>query len=617
MRARITAVATLIAGAAVAITAAVILHAVETSLENDLHGDQVAAIERVGDALRSGAQPNELDLASIFAGAGTAGAIQVLDQTGRVVATTPGAESLAPIGAGVVSGDGMIPSLPDGADQPTLLTPTGVSVAGARPTGTSGAPGTAGQPVGIDEVSEPFTTAEWLAAIRGDASDVSVSQGRVYLGSGAFTVVAASPLAPVRESLAAVEGGLVIALPLLVLIVAISTWFLTGRALRPVEAIRSQVESISGTTLARRVPDPGTGDEIGRLAATMNQMLDRLESAAQRQQQFIADASHELRSPVATIRAYLEVARHTADTTDWSAVVDDVLTEEARLEATIADLLLSASLDEGAPIRDAEPVDLAALAHDLDRRPRPEQPALRIEVPEQAIVHGSRVQLDRAVSNLVDNALRHAASSVQVTVISIGGDAGPDPRRRRRGHGGGRAPRAPRAQQRCACQRRQRGGKPVPEPEGGRLRRARPRVIGPLHTGDRGRRRPRHRPPGPRAGLRAVHAAGRPPDPRHCRRAERRHRTRPRAGPPDRRASRRDGMHRIRTHRRGPVRARHPRWTTRRSRRSGGTPESRLTGHAPHGRLRQGRWARAPGPSDGAATPDTQRRPPDPGGTRR
>ncbi|MBP6729368.1 MAG: hypothetical protein KA129_07075, partial [Microthrixaceae bacterium] len=76
MRARITAVATLIAGAAVAITAAVILHAVETSLENDLHGDQVAAIERVGDALRSGAQPNELDLASIFAGAGTAGAIQ-------------------------------------------------------------------------------------------------------------------------------------------------------------------------------------------------------------------------------------------------------------------------------------------------------------------------------------------------------------------------------------------------------------------------------------------------------------------------------------------------------------------------------------------------------------
>ena len=428
MRARITAVATLIAGAAVAITAAVILHAVETSLENDLHGDQVAAIERVGDALRSGAQPNELDLASIFAGAGTAGAIQVLDQTGRVVATTPGAESLAALDAGVVSGDGMIPSLPDGADQPTLLTPTGVSVAGARPTGTSGAPGTAGQPVGIDEVSEPFTTAEWLAAIRGDGSDVSVSQGRVYLGSGAFTVVAASPLAPVRESLAAVEGGLVIALPLLVLIVAISTWFLTGRALRPVEAIRSEVESISGTTLARRVPDPGTGDEIGRLAATMNQMLDRLESAAQRQQQFIADASHELRSPVATIRAYLEVARHTADTTDWSAVVDDVLTEEARLEATIADLLLSASLDEGAPIRDAEPVDLAALAHDLDRRPRPEQPALRIEVPEQAIVHVSRVQLDRAVSNLVDNALRHAASSVQITVISIGGDAGPDPR---------------------------------------------------------------------------------------------------------------------------------------------------------------------------------------------
>lgn len=385
VRTRITAVATLIAGAAVAVTAVVVLYAVETSLEAGLHDEERAAIERVREALGDGATVSELDLASLFDRLGSAPAIQVLDENGHVVATSGATDTLR---AGAIGGA-------------VELEPPST---GATPQGEDSADTTLHMQV------RP------MVEVDGSSADVSVTKGQVELTDGAFTVLAASPLAPVRASLAAVERGLAVALPLLVAIVALTTWFLTGRALRPVEEICSEVETISATTLSRRVPEPGTSDEIGRLAATMNRMLDRLESAATKQQRFVADASHELRSPVATIRAHLEVARHTSDSTDWSAVVDDVLAEEARLEATIADLLLSASMEEGAPANDHEPVDLAAVADDIGRRPRTERVELRITAPGPALVHGSPVQLDRALSNLVDNAVRHATTSVAVSV---------------------------------------------------------------------------------------------------------------------------------------------------------------------------------------------------------
>ena len=146
------------------------------------------------------------------------------------------------------------------------------------------------------------------------------------------------------------------------------TWVLAGRALRPVESIRAEVESISGTTLDRRVPVPDSGDEVARLAETMNAMLDRLEDASVRQQRFVADASHELRSPVAAIRTELEVAQRTATAEEWPAVADRLLAEEARLEAVITDLLLLATLDEGAPLPDAVEVDLAEEAREEARR---------------------------------------------------------------------------------------------------------------------------------------------------------------------------------------------------------------------------------------------------------
>jgi signal transduction histidine kinase len=198
---------------------------------------------------------------------------------------------------------------------------------------------------------------------------------------------------------------------------------LAGRALRPVEAIRAEVESITGSTLDRRVPVPGSGDEVARLARTMNAMLDRLEDASTRQQRFVADASHELRSPVAAIRTELEVAQRTAGPADWPAVADRLLTEEARLEAVITDLLLLASLDEGAPMPDTVAVDLAEEAREEARRRAPDRDDVVIEVdaPGAVIVRGSRMQLRRAVANLLDNAGRHARTTVRLSVHERGG----------------------------------------------------------------------------------------------------------------------------------------------------------------------------------------------------
>jgi signal transduction histidine kinase len=250
------------------------------------------------------------------------------------------------------------------------------------------------------------------------AGSVLLTTARVQTTTGFVELVAASPLEPIERSVDAVVSGLLIVLPLLVVGAAGLTWILAGRALRPVEAIRAEVDSISGSTLDRRVPVPNSADEVARLATTMNAMLDRLQDASSRQQRFVADASHELRSPVAAIRTELEVAQRTASADDWPAVADRLLAEEARLEAVISDLLLLATLDEGAPLPDAGPVDLAEEARAEARRHAPDRTDVVVEVdaPSAAVVQGSRMQLRRALANLVDNAERHARTTVRVSV---------------------------------------------------------------------------------------------------------------------------------------------------------------------------------------------------------
>lgn len=204
----------------------------------------------------------------------------------------------------------------------------------------------------------------------------------------------------------------------LVLFVAALTWLLVGRALRPVAAIREEFTEITERDLHRRVPVSKARDEISRLARTMNATLDRLHQAMTRQRQFVADASHELRSPIAAVRAQLELALARPSRTDWPTAVHKALQDTERLQAVASDLLLLARLDaQEAPPR--APVDLAALAAEEVRR----HPGVVVTAGEDGppiapavVVHGSRVQLSRLLTNLTDNARRHARTTVSVGV---------------------------------------------------------------------------------------------------------------------------------------------------------------------------------------------------------
>jgi signal transduction histidine kinase len=182
----------------------------------------------------------------------------------------------------------------------------------------------------------------------------------------------------------------------------------------------------------RRVPEPGGDDEIGRLALTMNAMLGRLQGAAVRQRQFVSDASHELRSPVAAIRTDVEVALREGGAADWPTVGRAVLVEEDRLERLLADLLLLALGDEdgngGGPARaPAETlVDVAALARaEAERGRRVPVTAVVADDPPPPTVAGSSGALTRVVANLVDNAARHAREEVRITVSAFPVAGGP------------------------------------------------------------------------------------------------------------------------------------------------------------------------------------------------
>jgi signal transduction histidine kinase len=199
----------------------------------------------------------------------------------------------------------------------------------------------------------------------------------------------------------------------------LATWYFTGRALRPVEAIRLEAEEITGTTMHRRVPEPDTDDEVGRLARTMNAMLTRLETSSQKQRQFVSDASHELRTPLASIRANLEVALRNEQSADWPEVARRVLAEDERMEDTVAELLELARLDESEgplPIETYPEVDLDEVVSDLVITPR------RVPVDTTKVsagrVHGREDQLSRAIRNLVDNAARHASTKVAVSLTT-------------------------------------------------------------------------------------------------------------------------------------------------------------------------------------------------------
>jgi signal transduction histidine kinase len=237
-------------------------------------------------------------------------------------------------------------------------------------------------------------------------------------------VVVAQSLGTVVDSAEVMTRTLTWGMPVLVLVVGLATFVFVGRSLRPVEAIRGRVATITAQQLHARVPVSGARDEVAALAETMNAMLDRLETAAEAQRRFVADASHELRSPLATVQVGLDLLAATASTVNGSRQLDRLRAETARLGRLVSDLLLLARVDEHGLVLRHDDVDLDDLAYAERDRLRAQHPELRVVAHIAPVrVCGDAVRLERALRNLCDNAARHAASQVTVAVWADGDGA--------------------------------------------------------------------------------------------------------------------------------------------------------------------------------------------------
>jgi signal transduction histidine kinase len=241
---------------------------------------------------------------------------------------------------------------------------------------------------------------------------------------GDRTVLVAQSLDEINEGTEAAIGALAAGMPLLTLVVGAATFLFVGRSLRPVDAMLRQADTITAKSLHTRLPVPAAHDEIAALATTMNTMLDRIEAATAAQRRFVADASHELRSPLATIHAGLDLLGAGDLPPAAGAHVGRMHRESERMARLLSDLLLLARFDEsGLPMRRTD-VDLDDLVYTERERLADEHPSLRVTTRVTPIrVDGDPHHLQRALRNLLDNAARHARSTVVINLESRDGTA--------------------------------------------------------------------------------------------------------------------------------------------------------------------------------------------------
>ncbi|MCU1657058.1 MAG: signal transduction histidine kinase [Pseudonocardiales bacterium] len=238
--------------------------------------------------------------------------------------------------------------------------------------------------------------------------------------TGRLTIYAARPTTDIDQSTTQLTTALLVGGPILIAMLGAVAWVLVGRALRPVEAMRRQVTAIPGTELHRRLPVTTPGDELGMLAATFNALLARIEDSADQQRRFLADAAHELRSPVASLHTQLDVR---ASHPQLQLSPDDVrqlAADTGRLAALVDSLLGLARLDAHIPLRH-EPVDVDDLVLDQVRRAATSGgPRVDAAGVSAAQVLGDRAALARVVANLIDNAVRHATGVVTIDLHDDG-----------------------------------------------------------------------------------------------------------------------------------------------------------------------------------------------------
>ncbi|MDH6136755.1 signal transduction histidine kinase [Kitasatospora sp. MAA4] len=310
-----------------------------------------------------------------------------------------------------------------------LLQPTHgadfLQVVDARGKVLTSSPNLSGQPaVSATRPIAPGTVRNtWDVAGLGGEHRQQVVQVTTETPDGLVTVYAGTSLRDADAADATTTAALAVGGPLLLLTVGAVTWWVTGRALRPVEAIRAEVAAISDRDLHRRVPVPPTQDEIARLATTMNATLDRLESSGVRQRRFIADASHELRSPIAVLRTQLEVALAVPDPELRPELISGALEDTARLERLAADLLLLARIDAAEPVS-AQRLDLGELVREAVDSRRGDRVPVRLELAPEVELNGNGLLLTRLVTNLLDNAQRFAEQRIEVSLRTV--PDGPD-----------------------------------------------------------------------------------------------------------------------------------------------------------------------------------------------
>lgn len=368
VRFRITLAAALAVAVVLGLTGVWLVAHQRQVLTENLDDTLVIQARSLAAAVEDGQVP-----ATLFPVADDDGIAQIVDAGGDVVSATPSVEGRPPLAPA-----------PEG-DHPVVRT--------------------------VDDVSGegPFH----VASVRG--TDAGGDPVVVHVGA---------PLDDISESTGALARSLVLAVPAVTLLLAALVWALVGRTLRPVEAIRREVDGIGAAGLDRRVPVPPADDEVGRLAHTMNAMLDRIEDGTRRQRRFVADASHELRSPLARIRAEIEVDLEHPEGADPAATSRSVLAETIGMQHLVDDLLALARSDAGAAPARRAPVDLDDIVNRQARRLRADG---RVEVDGTGIgaarVLGDADQLARAVGNVIDNAVRHARSTVALSVTAAGDDA--------------------------------------------------------------------------------------------------------------------------------------------------------------------------------------------------
>ena len=367
LRARLTLATSAGLALALALAAVLLVSALHASLIRALDLSARQGAVEVAALLDQGRLPSPVPVAP-----GTL-TIQVLDATGRITNISPGADRLVP------------------------MLPPAQARAAAR---TGQARTLAGPPLGLPSLLRV----------------VAVGAARHHV------VIAAISYTQASDSLATLAKVLAIGTPLLFGLLALATWLLTGYTLRPIAALRRGAAEVTETGVPRDLPVPPARDEVRSLAVTLNDMLSRLAEAQQRQRDLVSDTAHELRSPIASIRAQLEVALDHPDGLEWAETARDVHADTLRLARLTEELLLLARLD-GQHLR-RKPTDLAAVCESVAARYATARVPVRTEAADphdRCVVAGDQDALARLLVNLLDNAVRHAASRVCVSVRADGG----------------------------------------------------------------------------------------------------------------------------------------------------------------------------------------------------